>query len=110
VLAYGAHVPVAGYPVAAGLDADRLQAEPGDAGAPARGHEQAIAAQLATVVELEDALRAPSFCSYRALLHLPTWADRRHVAGLELEALYGNFDRTPLNDQSREYIFVAVHP
>jgi hypothetical protein len=37
-------VHVAGYPVATGLDADRLQAEPGDAGAPASGHEQAIAA------------------------------------------------------------------
>ena len=127
------------------------------------------------------------YCPYRALLHLPTWADRRHVfervaaslrsdgrfawnawafdhhlaarldgqhqdkpvphsvhydvadnrmdlrlddgatsslwwatknewlglldvAGLQLEALYGNFDRTPLDDQSREYIFVAARP
>jgi hypothetical protein len=30
------------------------------------------------------------------------------VAGLELEALYGKFDRSPLTDESREYIFVAV--
>ena len=127
------------------------------------------------------------YCPFRALLHLPTWADRRHVfervaaslrsggrfawnawafdhhlaarldgqhqdkpvphsvhydvadnrmdlrlddgatsslwwatknewlglldvAGLQLEALYGNFDRTPLDDQSREYIFVAARP
>ena len=28
--------------------------------------------------------------------------------GLDLEALYGRFDGRPLNDQSREYIFVAV--
>jgi SAM-dependent methyltransferase len=127
------------------------------------------------------------YCPYRALLHLPTWADRRHVfervagslrpggrfawnafafdhrvatrldgqhqsepvphrvdydvadnrvdlrlddgstsslwwatknewlglldvAGLDLEALYGDFDRSPLDDQSREYVFVAVRP
>jgi SAM-dependent methyltransferase len=30
------------------------------------------------------------------------------VAGLSLEALYGDFDRSPLNDDSREYIFVVV--
>jgi hypothetical protein len=36
------------------------------------------------------------------------WLGLLDVAGLELEALYGNFDRSPLNDQSREYIFVAV--
>ena len=29
------------------------------------------------------------------------------VAGLELEALYGDFDRTPLADGSREYVFVV---
>ena len=36
------------------------------------------------------------------------WLGLLDVAGLELEALYGSFDRTPLNEQSREYIFVAV--
>jgi SAM-dependent methyltransferase len=127
------------------------------------------------------------YCPFRSLLHLPTWADRRHlfervaaslrpggrfawnafafdhaiaarldgkrqdepvphtlryavgdnrvditldsgdaislwwatknewlglidVAGLELEALYGNFDRTPVGDESREYVFVARKP
>jgi hypothetical protein len=29
------------------------------------------------------------------------------VAGLELEALYGGFDGEPLDDDSREYVFVA---
>jgi hypothetical protein len=29
------------------------------------------------------------------------------VAGLELEALFGSFDRDPLGDESREYVFVA---
>ena len=123
------------------------------------------------------------YCPYRALLHLPTWADRRHtfervaaslrpggrfawnafafdphiavrlegrhnepvphtiryaigdnriditldeggtsslwwatknewlglldVAGLQLEALYGNFAEEPVDDESREYVFVA---
>jgi hypothetical protein len=36
------------------------------------------------------------------------WLGLLDVANLNLEALYGNFDRSPLNDQSREYIFVAV--
>jgi ubiquinone/menaquinone biosynthesis C-methylase UbiE len=36
------------------------------------------------------------------------WLGLLDVAGLDLEALYGNFDRSPLNDQSREYIFVGV--
>jgi SAM-dependent methyltransferase len=38
------------------------------------------------------------------------WLGLLDVAGLALEALYGNFDRSPLNDQSREYIFVAIRP
>jgi hypothetical protein len=29
------------------------------------------------------------------------------VAGLELEALFGSFDRDPLGDESRDYVFVA---
>jgi hypothetical protein len=29
------------------------------------------------------------------------------VAGLRLEALYGGFAGEPLNDNSREYVFVA---
>jgi ubiquinone/menaquinone biosynthesis C-methylase UbiE len=36
------------------------------------------------------------------------WLGLLDVAGLDLEALYGNFDRSPLNNESREYIFVAV--
>ncbi|MGH3476675.1 MAG: class I SAM-dependent methyltransferase [Nocardioidaceae bacterium] len=36
------------------------------------------------------------------------WLGLLDVANLDLEALYGDFDRSPLNDQSREYIFVAV--
>jgi SAM-dependent methyltransferase len=36
------------------------------------------------------------------------WLGLLDVAGLSLEALYGDFDRSPLNDDSREYIFVAV--
>jgi SAM-dependent methyltransferase len=36
------------------------------------------------------------------------WLGLLDVAGLDLEALYGNFDRSPLNEESREYIFVAV--
>jgi SAM-dependent methyltransferase len=36
------------------------------------------------------------------------WLGLLDVAGLSLEALYGDFDRSPLNDDSREYIFVVV--
>ena len=35
------------------------------------------------------------------------WLGLLDVAGLELEALYGGFDREPLDDDSREYVFVA---
>jgi ubiquinone/menaquinone biosynthesis C-methylase UbiE len=38
------------------------------------------------------------------------WLGLLDVAGLELEALYGTFDREPLGDDSREYIFVARRP
>lgn len=36
------------------------------------------------------------------------WLGLIDVAGLELEALYGDFNRRPLTSASREYIFVAV--
>jgi ubiquinone/menaquinone biosynthesis C-methylase UbiE len=35
------------------------------------------------------------------------WLGLLDVAGLELEALFGSFDRDPLGDESREYVFVA---
>jgi hypothetical protein len=35
------------------------------------------------------------------------WLGLLDIAGLDLDALYGNVDRSPLNDQSREYIFIA---
>ena len=35
------------------------------------------------------------------------WLGLLDVAGLELEALYGTFDRQPFGDDSREYVFVA---
>ena len=35
------------------------------------------------------------------------WLGLIDVAGLELEALYGDFDRAPLEDDSSEYVFVA---
>lgn len=35
------------------------------------------------------------------------WLGLIDVAGLELEALYGDFDRGPLTADSREYVFVA---
>jgi hypothetical protein len=38
------------------------------------------------------------------------WLGLVDVAGLELEALYGGFDRKPLDDESREYVFVARRP
>jgi SAM-dependent methyltransferase len=38
------------------------------------------------------------------------WLGLVDVAGLELEALYGSFDRAPLNSESREYVFVTRRP
>jgi ubiquinone/menaquinone biosynthesis C-methylase UbiE len=38
------------------------------------------------------------------------WLGLVDVAGLEVEALYGDFDRGPLDDDSREYVFVARKP
>jgi ubiquinone/menaquinone biosynthesis C-methylase UbiE len=35
------------------------------------------------------------------------WLGLLEVAGLELEALYGGFDRQPVDDDSREYVVVA---
>ena len=35
------------------------------------------------------------------------WLGLLDVAGLELEALFGSFDRKPLDDDSREYVFVT---
>jgi SAM-dependent methyltransferase len=38
------------------------------------------------------------------------WLGLLDVAGLELEALYGGFEREPFTDDSREYVFVATRP
>ena len=49
-----AQLRVDGDPVAIGLDPDRLQAELVDSRTPAGGDEQAVAAQFAAVLELQD--------------------------------------------------------
>jgi ubiquinone/menaquinone biosynthesis C-methylase UbiE len=36
------------------------------------------------------------------------WLGLLDVAGLDVEALYGGFDREPASDESHEYVFVAV--
>ena len=38
------------------------------------------------------------------------WLGLVDVAGLEVEALYGSFDKQPLDDESREYVFVTRRP
>jgi hypothetical protein len=38
------------------------------------------------------------------------WLGLIDVAGLDLEAVYGGFDREPLTDDSREYVFIARRP
>jgi len=38
------------------------------------------------------------------------WLGLIDVAGLELEALYGDFEGTPVDDESREYVFVTRRP
>ena len=35
------------------------------------------------------------------------WLGLLDVSGLEVEALYGSFDRQPFSDQSEEYVFIA---
>ena len=38
------------------------------------------------------------------------WLGLIDVAGLEIEALYGDFERTALDDNSGEYVFIVRHP
>ena len=38
------------------------------------------------------------------------WLGLVDVAGLEVEALYGDFDRSPFTEDSREYMWVARRP
>ncbi len=38
------------------------------------------------------------------------WLGLIDVSGLELEALYGGFDRRPFDENSREFVFVARRP
>jgi ubiquinone/menaquinone biosynthesis C-methylase UbiE len=38
------------------------------------------------------------------------WLGLIDIAGLEVEALYGSFDKRPLDDESREYIWVTRKP
>jgi ubiquinone/menaquinone biosynthesis C-methylase UbiE len=38
------------------------------------------------------------------------WLGLIDVAGLEVEALYGSFDRKPFDEESREYVWVARKP
>lgn len=38
------------------------------------------------------------------------WLGLVDVAGLEVEALYGGFDRSPFGDESREYVWVTRRP
>ena len=38
------------------------------------------------------------------------WLGLIDVAGLEVEALYGDFDRRPFDDDSREYVWVTRRP
>ena len=38
------------------------------------------------------------------------WLGLIDVAGLEVEALYGDFDRAPFGDESREYVWVTRRP
>jgi SAM-dependent methyltransferase len=38
------------------------------------------------------------------------WEGQIEVAGLEVEALYGDFDRSPFDKESREFVWVARKP
>ena len=43
-------------------------------------------------------------------LNRSEWEGLIEVAGLEVEALYGDFDRRPLGKDDREFIWVARKP
>jgi hypothetical protein len=36
------------------------------------------------------------------------WLGSFDVAGLEVDAIYGDFDRSPLTEDSHQYLFVAT--
>jgi len=38
------------------------------------------------------------------------WLGLVYISGLQVEGLYGGFDRTPLTDDSQEYVFVTRRP
>jgi SAM-dependent methyltransferase len=38
------------------------------------------------------------------------WLGLADTAGLEIEAVYGDFERTPLDDDSHEYVFITRRP
>jgi SAM-dependent methyltransferase len=38
------------------------------------------------------------------------WAGLAHTAGFEIEALYGDFERTPFGEESREFVWVLRRP
>jgi len=54
---------------------------------------------------LESGDRIPLWWSTRA-----EWEGLLDVAGLEVEALYGGFDRRPFDEQSEEFVWVARRP
>jgi hypothetical protein len=56
-------------------------------------------------VTLADGTTIPLYWSTRA-----EWEGLLDVAGLEVEALYGWFDRRPFDDQSREFVWIARKP
>jgi ubiquinone/menaquinone biosynthesis C-methylase UbiE len=50
---------------------------------------------------------SPAMLEQARVRAVATGVELIDVAGLELEALYGGFDREPLGDESREYVFVV---
>jgi SAM-dependent methyltransferase len=73
--------------------------------APVRHRVDQIPADSRIDLTLEDETRISLWWSTRA-----EWEGLLDVAGLEVEALYGWFDRRPFDESSEEFVWVARRP
>jgi SAM-dependent methyltransferase len=73
--------------------------------APVRHRVDHVPAEARIDLTLEGGARIALFWSTRA-----EWEGLLDVAGLEVEALYGWFDRRPFVEDSREFVWVARRP
>jgi ubiquinone/menaquinone biosynthesis C-methylase UbiE len=73
--------------------------------APVRHRVDYVPADARIDLTLEDGSTIPLYWSTRA-----EWEGLLDVAGLETDALYGWFDRSPFDEESKEFVWVARRP